>query len=128
MNKYFNFSVMGSSQSTSNQVIVPLKHVEEVIVPELQRLSSEIEKTIQTCSSERAILRNTYKTEETVAVMSCTSSFKFEGNHQKTFDLISRRFQGRAKFELKTVNLPDPDDDYRGPAYFYETSVIKVVV
>lgn len=122
---------MGLSNSTSQQVVVPLQPVEHVYVEELERVSKKIESVIQTCFAERELIRNIYKggnVENTLS--SCQAQFKFDGNHEKTFTLLQNRFQKRAKLQLATAVFPDPDDDmyHRGPAYFYESSIIKVVV
>ena len=115
----------------SKQVIVPLQTVEHVDVAELERISKRIETVIQICSAERDLIRNTYKsTNVENDLSSCQAQFKFDGNHEKTFALLQNRFQKRAKLQLATAVFPDPDDDmyHRGPAYFYESSIIKVVV
>ncbi|MBX9636378.1 MAG: hypothetical protein K2Q45_02365 [Nitrosomonas sp.] len=98
---------------------------------EVEQLSKNIQLVIDQCFFEKQLLQNKYGIDpETVMLESCTSKFKYYGNHHETFRVLSKRFEGRAKvFELGIELYPEEDDDYlyTGTTFFWERSTIKII-
>jgi hypothetical protein len=114
-----------SLNTNNNDKVVCLKEVEQ--------LNNTIEKMIIQCSEEKSLIKSKYGMDpSSVSVASCTAVFKYYGNHAQTFNLLKSRFKDKTTvFELGTKYYPEDDDDwsnYTGSVWFYERSVIKIVV
>jgi hypothetical protein len=123
---------MGGVFSSSQQVLIPLKKNDTVSVEEVEKLSNQLETMIIQCSKEKSLIKSKYNTDpKSVDISSCVNNFIFFGNPDQTFKLLKTRYQDKViSFELGTKYLSDPDDDanYSGSVYFFERSVIKVIV
>lgn len=98
---------------------------------EFEQLSGCIQSMINECALEKDLIKTKYETDpDSLELSSCSSKFKYYGNHHQTFELLSKRFKDRTKaFEL-AIEKYDEDDcnRYTGTVWLTERSTIKVVV